>query len=81
MQVTTDRREGRIMWQTIMQYRCGICISVLAVLEAAALLIPNAMASGLAYLMLIAFLLTMLAINLDSLHAFLKRKHKGGYSL
>ena len=39
------------------------------------------MSKGFAYILLFAFLATMLAINLNTLHNFLKRRHKGGYSL
>ena len=53
----------------------------LGILEVVALCVPGIMSKGFAYILLFAFLATMLAINLNTLHNFLKRRHKGGYSL
>ena len=69
------------MWKALFAHRSGICITVLGVLEIIALCIPDIMSRGFAYVLLFAFLATMLAINLSTLHNFLKRMNKGGYSL
>ena len=69
------------MWKALFAHHSGICITVLGVLEIIALCIPDIMSRGFAYVLLFAFLATMLAINLSTLHNFLKRRHKGGYSL
>ena len=69
------------MVEGLVAHSCGICITVLGVLEIIALCIPDIMSRGFAYVLLFAFLATMLAINLSTLHNFLKRRHKGGYSL
>lgn len=69
------------MWKTLFAHRSGICIAALGILEAVALCVPGIMSKGFAYILLFAFLATMLAINLNTLHNFLKRRHKGGYSL
>lgn len=69
------------MWKTLFAHRSGICITALGILEVVALCVPGIMSKGFAYILLFAFLATMLAINLNTLHSFLKRRHKGGYSL
>ncbi len=69
------------MKERLLHHISGICIALLALLEIVVLFLPNAMSGPFAYVLLAAFLAVIISINLNSLHKYLKSRHKGGYSL
>lgn len=75
------RREVGRMKDFLFHYGSGVCIAILALLEVIVLFLPGAMSGPFAYVLLAAFIAVIVSINLNSLHRYLKRRHKGGCSL